>query len=311
MEKEKSYVKIVIAVIVSLILAAAIAFIVYYTSNFTTDLTTFYVQYGAQELRRDTGGIQFDKGVYYTFKIKYPLGFPSNEKGERYKLSVEVNEAAGKEVEYKVDGSVARLYKAPDISGSFEIERSEEGFTFCVPKGTTLTGILRTAYAEKEVTDVPAVDLTAKDYFALVVKSYDEKTVIRIGFGFDGKYWSGNEPEPPEEGGDQPIDPDDPALPEGHYSIGYKVTGTYVNPNSVLFQSAASALPNTEQSAAIGIKAEYAESYEILGVYLDGADGSKIELTDPDSDGIYYFTMPFCSVTVTVSIRGINGAGGF
>ena len=307
--KKKNIFAILFSLVALAVVAAVIAFVMYYTNNFSTDLTTFFVQYGSQELRRDTGKMQFEKGVYYSFKTKYPLGFPSSEKGERYHVGVEVTDA-GKEIEYKVDGSVARLYKSPDISGSFEIKKSEDGFTFCIPKGTTLTGILRAAYVGKEVTDVPAVDLTAKDYFALVVKSYDEKTVIRIGFGFDGKYWSGNEPAPPD-GGDKPIDPENPDVPEGHYTIGYKVTGTSVNEDSVLFQSALTALPDTEQSAAIGIKAEYAESYEILGVYLGGADGSKIELTDPDSDGIYYFTMPECNVTVTVSIRGINGAGGF
>ncbi len=199
--KSKSIFSIIITLIVVAVLAALVAFVMYYTNNFTTDLTTFYVQHGSQEIRHDVGRMQFEKGVYYTFKVKYPLGFPSSEKGERFKVGVEVTES-GKEIEYRVDGSVTRLYpKSPEVTNSFDIEKNDDGFTFCIPKATTLKEIIRAAYADKEVMDIPAVDLTAKDYFYLTVKSYDGKTAIRIGFGFDGKSPTSGEEEtkPPEE----------------------------------------------------------------------------------------------------------------
>lgn len=184
MQGKMNFITIAIALFLFLALAGGIAFIVYFTNNFSTDLTTFYVQYGAQEIRRDTDRMQFDKGVYYFFKVNYPLGFPISEKGDRYKVSVEITEA-GKEIECKVDSRITTLYpKPPDITGSFEIVKSENNFMFRVPEETTLTSIVRKAYEGKTVTEVPQVDFTAKDYFYLTVKSYDEKSVIRIGFGF-------------------------------------------------------------------------------------------------------------------------------
>lgn len=186
MEKEKkvNFFAIAFTLALVLVLAGVLAFVFYFTNNFSTDMTTFYVQYGAQEIRRDTGRTQFERGVYYTYKIEYPLGFPSSEKGERYKVGIEVTEA-GKEIEYKVDGTVTRFYpKSPDVSGSFEIVKNESSFTFRIPDETTFENVLLKSYEGKEITDVPAVDLTAKDYFSLVVKSYDGKNVIKIGFGF-------------------------------------------------------------------------------------------------------------------------------
>ncbi len=184
MKGKVNFFRVAITLIVALALAGIIAFIVYYTNNFSTDLTTFYVQYGAQEIRRDKGGMQFEKGIYYTFRCEYPLGFPSSEKGERYKVSVEVNEA-GQEIGYKVDSRPTKFYpKSPDIGASFEIAKSENTFTFRIPEETTLESILTKAYEGKEVTEIPDVDFIGKDYFSLVVKSYDESVTIRIGFGF-------------------------------------------------------------------------------------------------------------------------------
>lgn len=185
MKGKMNFITVAISLFVILALAGGIAFIVYFTNNFSTELTTFYVQYGAQEIRRDTGKMQFDKGVYYTFKVNYPLGFPSSEKGDRYKVSVEITEA-GKEIECKVDSRLTTLYpKPPDITGSFEIEKSDNSFTFRIPEEITFESILRKAYEGKTVTDIPQVDFTVKDYFYLTVKSYDEKNVIKIGFGFE------------------------------------------------------------------------------------------------------------------------------
>ncbi len=187
MQRKMNFITIAISLFLILALAGGIAFIVYFTNNFSTDLTTFYVQYGAQEIRRDTDKMQFDKGVYYSFKVNYPLGFPISEKGDRYKVSVEVAEV-GKEIEYNVDSRSTTLYpKSPEVTGSFEIVKSENTFTFRIPEETTLESIVRKAYEGKTVTEVPQVDFTAKDYFYLTIKSYDEKSVIRIGFGFKNK----------------------------------------------------------------------------------------------------------------------------
>ena len=181
MQRKMNFITIAISLFLILALAGGIAFIVYFTNNFSTDLTTFYVQYGAQDK------MQFDKGVYYYFKVNYPLGFPISEKGDRYKVSVEVAEV-GKEIEYNVDSRSTTLYpKSPEVTGSFEIVKSENTFTFRIPEETTLESIVRKAYEGKTVTEVPQVDFTAKDYFYLTIKSYDEKSVIRIGFGFKNK----------------------------------------------------------------------------------------------------------------------------
>lgn len=187
MERKANFFVIAITIVVVLLLASVIAFIAYFTNNFSTSLTTFYVQHGATEYRRDTGKMKFETGVYYTFRCEYPLGFPKNEKGEHYKVSVEINEA-GKELAYTVNERPTTFYpKSPDISGSFEIVQGEDSFTFRIPEGTTLESILTKAYEGNEVKDIPEVDFTAKDYFSLVVKSYDESTIIRIGFGFSSE----------------------------------------------------------------------------------------------------------------------------
>lgn len=186
--KNSKFFVILISVILIIVLAGAAAFIAYFTNNFTTNLTTFYVQYGAQEIRRDMGRMKFETGVYYTFRCEYPTGFPSSEKGEHYTVNVEVNEV-GKKIEYVVNERPTPLYssKSPDVSKSFEIAKETDSFTFCIPTGTTLESILTKAYEGKEVKNIPEVDFTADDYFSLVVKSYDGNTVIRIGFGFTEK----------------------------------------------------------------------------------------------------------------------------
>lgn len=183
--KKSSFSSIFISLLVIVLLAGVIAFIMYFTNNFSTEMSTFYVQYGAKEYRRDSGKLLFKTGVNYTFSCKYPLGFPSSEKGEHYKVGIEVNEA-GKTIQYTVNTRPTLLYpKSPDISSSFEIVKNADSFTFCIPEGTTIESILTKAYEGKEVTDIQEVDFTADDYFSLVVKSYDESTVIRLGFGFE------------------------------------------------------------------------------------------------------------------------------
>lgn len=181
---KSNFLTVCVSLLAVILLAGAIAFIFYFTNNLSTDLTTFYVQYGAQEIRRDTGRMKFETGVYYTFRCEYPLGFPANENGDHYKVSVEVSEA-GKAIEYVVNERPYAFYpKSPDISQSFEIVQSTDSFMFRIPEGTTLESIVTKAYEGKEVKNIPKKDITAVDYFSLVVKSYDESTVIRIGFGF-------------------------------------------------------------------------------------------------------------------------------
>lgn len=302
-EKISKFILIVIGIVLAVVLAGAIVFVVHYTNNFTTDITTFYVQYDKQEIRQDIHNeMQFEKGTAYTFRCRYPLGFPANEKGERYKVSVEASEA-GKLIEYRVDGTVTKLSKAPELTNSFEIEKDTDSFTFCIPTGTTLTSILRTAYSGKEITDVPAVDLTTFDFFELVVKSYNEGTTIRIGFRFDGKYWSG--------GGAASDDGEDPDIPIGNYSISHKIISGAegrVPSDRILFQSEKYALPDSEQAVAIGIVENELENLAILAVYVQGEDGTHFQIFDLDSDGVYYFIMPECNVTILISTYSKNGA---
>ena len=70
MRGKVNFFTIVISLVLVLALAGVIAFIVYYTNNFSTDLTTFYVQYGAQEIRRDKGRMQFERSEEHTSELQ-------------------------------------------------------------------------------------------------------------------------------------------------------------------------------------------------------------------------------------------------
>ncbi len=286
---------IVISIVSVLFLAAVIAFILYYTNNFTTELTTFYVQYGAREIRRDTGRMQFESGVIYNFRCEYPFGFPANEKGERYRVSVEVNEA-GKEIEYLVDGSSTRFYpKSPDISQSFEITKHTDSFTFCIPAETTLKSIISKAYEGKEVMKIPAVDLTAKDYLSLVVKSYDGGTVIRIGFGFEGIGSSDEqETDPPEE--------------VQKYAIEYDTLGSS-SVYGIEFECVAEAAAGETVTFTVrlwdtsgGIHDEYYYPVEIVRIALRDIEFNNEDEEIGSGEGTFSFTMPPYVATIMIYI---------
>lgn len=281
--KGKKYFVVLIAFISLFLIAAVIAFVMYFTNNLSTDLTTFYVQYGAQEIRRDTGRMQFEKGVYYTFRCEYPLGFPSNERGDRYTVSVEATEA-GKEIEYLVDGSNTRFYpKSPDVSQSFEIVRSKDSFTFCIPAETTFKSILTKAYEGKEIKNIPAVDLTAKDYLSLTVKSYDGGTVIRIGFGFDG-----------EEGTEPDVTPLPPDITK--YSINDDSLGS--GSGTIKFECVDEAVVGEKVSFTVTIIDGDKYPMEITSIWLHDIECNFEDEWIGKGEGTFSFIMPAYHVTI-------------
>lgn len=279
-----SFLSVLFTMLIVLLLAGVVAFIMYFTNNFSTDLTTFYVQYSSQELRRDTGGMRFERGVYYTFKVNYPLGFPSNETGERYHVSVEVGEA-GKDIEYRVDSRLTSLYpRSPDLSESFGIVRDTNSFMFYIPEETTLESILKKAYEGKEVTEIPQVDFTEKDYFCLTVKSYDETKVIRIGFGFV------SEANPPEE---EPIE---------KYAIEYDTLGNG-SVNSVKFDCVPEAAAGETVTFTVSlVDNKYGDYYslEITRIVLEDIDWVDDEVEIGSGEGTFSFTMPAHTATIMI-----------
>lgn len=302
--KGKKYFAVLIAFIFLFLIAAVVAFVMYFTNNLSTDLTTFYVQYGAQEIRRDTGRMQFEKGVYYTFRCEYPLGFPSNERGDRYIVSVEATEA-GKEIEYLVDGSNTRFYpKSPDVTQSFEISKKKDSFTFRITEETTLKSILTKAYEGKEIKNIPVVDLTAKDYVSLVVKSYDGGTVIRIGFGFDGKFDSeaseAGSPSKEEEGND-PVKP--PEQSENPEPVFYKIS-SYVQSSPTDPDLVSPKITLTKTEALPGERVEvYLYPRDNWDLSTGGVTLNKI------GANLYEFIMPEKDVTI-MYLFNFSGTGG-
>lgn len=181
--KTGTFVKVFISLLVAVILVGVIGFIMYFSNNLTTDLATFYVQYGSREYRRDTNGLKLETGVYHNFECKYILGFPSSETGERYSVKIVPNDTS-EEIEYKVDGYRSSYYPNDklEFSNAFTIVKNIDGFMLFIPVDLTMQTVLNGAYEGKAVTNVPQVDLTANDYFRLIVSSYDGKTEINISF---------------------------------------------------------------------------------------------------------------------------------
>lgn len=180
----KTFWKIFIGVIALAVLVAGILIIMYFTNNFTTDFSTFYVRQGATEYRQDST-VNLQSGVYYTFDCKYTLGFPKSEKGDRYSVTVAPNENL-KGISYRVDDETVTIPQSLDFSSAFEITKELNSFYFKIPEGISFSSALSAAYKGQSVSNIPSMDLSGKPCFDLVIKSYNGKSVIRLGIIING-----------------------------------------------------------------------------------------------------------------------------
>lgn len=154
---------------------AVIAFAMYYTDNFSSDGKKFYVQYGSQEIIQNTNEIALPTDKHLIFYCKYPLG-------DKKDFTVSIVPDSKRAFDFTVDGLTYVYNGETDITSGFNIQKYDGYFSLFLPKYLAMTEVLQKVYEGKTISDIPQIDLTEKDYFKLIVSSYNAETVIQIGF---------------------------------------------------------------------------------------------------------------------------------
>lgn len=173
-------IKIVSLVILLALLIGGAVFLYRYTNGFNEDLKTFYLEYQGEKILSDSKEMRFLYGKEQKFDVKYTFDL---EQGERdYSVKIVPNEDVS--FNYSVDG-IPKKWRAAnetaDLSAYFNLKKEETSFTFTVPDGLTVAGLLGKIYPEGTVT-VDGDALKGKPLYRLVVSSYNGEITYSINF---------------------------------------------------------------------------------------------------------------------------------
>ena len=173
-----AYVGIVLVVII------IVGVVARFTNGFTDDFRTFYVKVEDKEIMSNSGGYEITQSKPMQVEVKYTFSFATDE-NKGYKVKVVPNAAdKSKDFSFTVNGESRQFQAETDLTGGFEIEKSESSFKV-TPKGENLTGVLQTIYPGLDTAHIE--EKAYHDMFALVVSSYNEKSSVTIYFTLSSK----------------------------------------------------------------------------------------------------------------------------
>ncbi len=173
--------KIVAYIAIILVLIIGIGLIAKFTNGFTSDFQTFYLTVNGKDIMKDNGGYAMSPDEPLTVDVKYPF---SGEEKKAYTVKVVPNTAAAEtDFDFSVNGEIYSYHAVEDLASGFDIKYGENSFTL-IPKGESITEILRAVYPGYEVSDCTDKEYT--DMFQLIVTSDDGEKSITLGFVVTG-----------------------------------------------------------------------------------------------------------------------------
>jgi len=163
--------KVIASIVIILGIVTAIGCIAFFTNGFTEDFSTFYVEINGEKIASSAGGyiVGAEDGLVVTVKDANP-----NNKDKGYMVSVIPK--AGVDLEFTADDEPKSFADEKDFTNAFAL--TKDGDTVIVNAKGSLEYILRSNYPDKTIRyDANSVN-SEEDIFSLVIKNYDEATVI-------------------------------------------------------------------------------------------------------------------------------------
>ena len=155
-----------------------------FTNGFTDDFKTFYLKVEDKEIMSSSGGYEITRAKPMQVEVKYTFSFATDE-NKGYNVKIVPNAAdKNQDFSFTVNGESKSFQSLQDLTGGFEIEKSESSFRV-TPKGENLTGVLQAIYPGLDTAHIE--EKAYNDMFALVVSSYNEKASVTIYFTLSSK----------------------------------------------------------------------------------------------------------------------------
>ena len=312
--KAKTISKVVAYILVAIILVGTIGLVYRFTNGFNEDFKTFYIEHDGKQILTTDSKMTVKGGKTYNFNVKYTF---DNDNSEPKDYNVKVVPNVEKDFDFTVDGERHLYSKEKDLTAGFGLKKSETSFELNLVEGFSLQTVLQSVYGNKAVV-VPQSAIDSSVYpFKLVVSSYNESVVYNIKLGLSSKVSGveldkdeiiftpdGTVPNPEPET-PTPSEPDTPVTPEeqGQYFIEYDTLGNG-SVLSVNFNCQATANAGDKVEFTVSLTADSSD-LEITNIRLENCDTGD-ELDEPNySNGVYWFTMPDCNVTVMIYLMRI------
>ena len=284
--------------IVVLLILAALAVVIYWLVLTNGGASSVVVRYNGRIMRSVTENVRLENGVLSEFEIE---NLSTSQENITYDIKVLPNKENN--FHFAAGDNQMSFGNVGELTGYFDVKKTEGGFTMFVPENFSMEGCLQTLYSEPVTVET---SLENVDYFILVI-TFSNKELYNIyfspskglvdvsGITIDPPYiiFGGNGAivdDDPDGGGELPDNPDGE-----RYVIGWDTLSLGANCLvSVDIPSDAAA----GEMVAVTIVADDSVG-EVTRVVLCDEGGEDIEDLE-QSNGVYTFVMPAHEVNIMI-----------
>lgn len=157
----------------ALVILGIAGFILKLTNGGTDKFKVFYLTDENDSVYGSTDTTKLPCNKETKFNVNYTF-----EKEKSYSVQILVNVTDETYFEYTVDGENYKFSDIQNLNEAFNIKLYDNYFTIRMPED--MRQVMSVLYAEKKVESPDNIDLMAKPYFRLSVKSYNEKDEVNI-----------------------------------------------------------------------------------------------------------------------------------
>jgi len=164
-------IKVIASIFILLAVAAALGCVAFFTNGFKDDFKTFYVEVNGEKIISSSGGYVLSKDEPIVVVVK---DADSGKKDKGYMVSVIPKEGA--DFEFFVDDEPMAFAGEKDFTNAFDV--SKDGDTVTLKAKGDIKYVLQSNYPDKAIRYDPNSINKEEDIFSLVIKNYDEATVL-------------------------------------------------------------------------------------------------------------------------------------
>lgn len=179
MKKHGNAGKIVSVVIVLAVLIVAVGLVAFFTNGFTSDFKTFYVESNGKKILTDINGFVLQPETENRFDVKYTFG-KVNKEVSGYSVKIVPNVNSDNDFDFTVDGEIYSFGAESELTKGFDIAYEKDYFT--LSGGFSMQSVLERIYPEQTVAFNHNDVNYEVDNFTLLIYSYNNEAVIKIGF---------------------------------------------------------------------------------------------------------------------------------
>lgn len=178
--KSKSFISSFFTMSLLLCLAVLLFGGIWYLVNYIKlGANGFYLQYGNTTVTSKVDDLDLPCDRYVIFTGKTAKTDKNTAKD--FKVSIVPNATAENNFNFKVDCNAYDYSGERDLTVGFDVKVYGEYLALYLPSDLTMQSILQAVYKGYTVTDVPDIAIYEKDWFSILVTSYDG-TKLTIGF---------------------------------------------------------------------------------------------------------------------------------